>query len=187
MDEASQIRPEDAVGALARGGQAVIVGDSKQLPPTSFFERISEGRDGDDDDDGDGTLAEDTKSILELGEAIFDQRLLKWHYRSRHEALIRFSNKHFYRNELIIFPSPTGQSDRFGLGWTTVADGAATGGLNPAEARVAARAAADFLLSQPGRSLGVVAMNIKQAQRISDRASGYRKSGTSARRCFGKG
>ena len=136
MDEASQIRPEDAIGALARGGQAVIVGDSNQLPPTSFFDRISEGRDGDDDDEGEGTLAEDSKSILELGEAIFDQRLLKWHYRSRHEALIPFSNRHFYRNELIIFPSPTGQSDRFGSVWTTVVDGAATGGLNPAEARL---------------------------------------------------
>jgi very-short-patch-repair endonuclease len=168
MDEASQMRPEDAIGALARGGQAVIVGDSKQLPPTSFFERISDGRDGDDDGAEDGTLAEDTKSILELGEAIFDQRLLRWHYRSRHQALIAFSNKHFYKNELIIFPSPAGQSDRFGLGWTFVADGAATGGLNPAEARIAARAAAEFLLDQPGRSLGVVAMNIRQAQRIGD-------------------
>jgi very-short-patch-repair endonuclease len=167
MDEASQMRPEDAIGALARGGQAVIVGDSKQLPPTSFFDRIAEGGDI-DEEDGDGTLAEDSKSILELGEAIFDQRLLKWHYRSRHEALIAFSNRHFYKDELIVFPSPAGQSGRFGIGFTFVADGAALKGLNPVEAKVVASAAAQLLLNQPGRSLGVVAMNIKQSQRIAD-------------------
>ena len=93
MDEASQMRPEDAIGALARGGQAVIVGDTKQLPPTSFFDRIAESG---EDDDEEMTLAEDAKSILELSEAIFTPRMLRWHYRSRHESLIAFSNKQFY-------------------------------------------------------------------------------------------
>lgn len=167
MDEASQMRPEDAIGALARGKQAVVVGDTKQLPPTSFFDRIAEGRD-DDVEDEDLTLAEDSKSILELASSIFDERMLKWHYRSRHEALIAFSNKQFYKNELIVFPSPSGQSDRLGVGWNFVADGATQKGVNPAEARRIARAAADFLLAHPGRSVGVVAMNVKQAQRIAD-------------------
>lgn len=167
MDEASQMRPEDAIGALARGKQAVIVGDSKQLPPTSFFDRIAEGRE-DDVEDEDLTLAEDSKSILELAESIFDQRMLRWHYRSRHEALIAFSNRHFYKNDLIVFPSPAGQSDRLGVGWTFVADGATVKGVNATEARTVAKVAARFLIEQPNRSLGVVAMNVKQAQRIAD-------------------
>jgi very-short-patch-repair endonuclease len=166
MDEASQMRPEDALGALARGGQAVIVGDTKQLPPTSFFDRISDS--SGDDDDEDATLAEDAKSILELAEATFTPRMLRWHYRSRHESLIAFSNKHFYKNDLIVFPSPSGQSGRLGVGWNFVGDGAATGGVNPAEARSVAAAAARLLLEERSRSVGVVAMNIKQAQRISD-------------------
>jgi very-short-patch-repair endonuclease len=168
MDEASQMRPEDAIGALARGGQAIIVGDPKQLPPTSFFDRIADGQDG-DDSDAEVTLAEEGKSILEVAETVFGQRrVLKWHYRSRHESLIAFSNHHFYQNDLIVFPSPSRQDGRLGVGWHFVASGLALGGVNPEEARVVARAAATFLLEQRGRSLGVVAMNVKQAQRISD-------------------
>jgi very-short-patch-repair endonuclease len=169
MDEASQMRPEDAIGALARSGQAVVVGDPKQLPPTSFFDRISE-RAGEDDDD-ETTLAEDSKSILELSSSIFDHRMLRWHYRSRHEALIAFSNREFYKGELIVFPSPTGQAERFGIGWNFISDGVTTKGVNPIEARAIARAAANFIIQQPNRSLGVVAMNIKQSQRIMDELS----------------
>ncbi|MGH7025421.1 MAG: DUF4011 domain-containing protein [Caulobacteraceae bacterium] len=166
MDEASQMRPEDAIGALARGRQAVVVGDSKQLPPTSFFDRIADG--SGDDDIEDATLAEDAKSILELSEAIFTPRMLRWHYRSRHESLIAFSNKHFYKNDLIVFPSPSDQDGRFGIGWTYLGNGIATGGLNPVEARAVAKAAARALMNDRRRTVGVVAMNIRQAQRISD-------------------
>jgi very-short-patch-repair endonuclease len=174
MDEASQMRPEDAIGALARGGQAVIVGDTKQLPPTSFFDRIADG--SADEDDDEATLAEDAKSILELSEAIFTPRMLRWHYRSRHESLIAFSNKHFYKNDLIVFPSPSGQDGRFGIGWNYLGDGAATGGVNPVEARAVAKAAAHALLHNRRRTVGVVAMNVKQAQRISDELAALAKA-----------
>lgn len=165
MDEASQMRPEDAIGALARGGQAIVVGDPKQLPPTSFFDRIADRA---EEEEEEITLAEDSKSILELASAIFDRRMLKWHYRSRHEALIAFSNRQFYKDELIVFPSPAGQADRFGIGWTFLADGITAKGVNAAEARAVAQAAARFLVENRSRSLGVVAMNIKQTQRIAD-------------------
>ena len=92
----------------------------------------------------------------------------RWHYRSRHEALIAFSNRQFYKDELIIFPSPAGQADQFGVGWSFIDNGVATKGVNPVEARAVAEAAAKFLVEHRNRSLGVVAMNIKQAQRISD-------------------
>ena len=173
MDEASQMRPEDAIGALARGGQAVIVGDTKQLPPTSFFDRIADS--AGDDDDEEITLAEDAKSILELAEAIFTPRMLRWHYRSRHESLIAFSNKQFYKNDLIVFPSPSGQSGRFGVGWNYLDQGATTTGVNPIEARAVAKAAAEALLKDRRRTVGVVAMNIKQAQRISDELAALAK------------
>lgn len=174
MDEASQMRPEDAIGALARGGQAVIVGDTKQLPPTSFFDRIADA--AADDEDEETTLAEDSKSILELAEAIFTPRMLRWHYRSRHESLIAFSNKQFYKNDLIVFPSPSGQNGRFGVGWNYQAEGAATSGVNPVEARAVAKAAAYTLLNDRRRTVGVVAMNIRQAQRITDELQALAKA-----------
>lgn len=106
FDEASQIPIWDAIGAIARGKQVIIVGDPKQLPPTNFFNRS-------EDDD----LAIDEGSIQDL-ESILDECLgsglsiyhLKWHYRSRQEGLIAFSNHHYYENGLYTFPSPRAKS-----------------------------------------------------------------------------
>jgi very-short-patch-repair endonuclease len=101
FDEASQIPTWDAVGAIARGQEVVIVGDPKQLPPTSFFTRA------DDQEANDEDLVEDMESILdECLSARLPQMLLNWHYRSRHESLIAFSNYHYYENRLLTFPSP---------------------------------------------------------------------------------
>lgn len=103
FDEASQIAVWDAVGVIARGKQLVVVGDPKQLPPTNFFGRSST----DGDDSGDGQQVEDLESILDecLG-AGMNRLSLKWHYRSRHESLIAFSNVNYYESELVTFPSP---------------------------------------------------------------------------------
>ncbi|MBN4048222.1 DUF4011 domain-containing protein [bacterium AH-315-O15] len=110
MDEASQIRPEDALGAIARGQRAVIVGDPKQLPPTQFFDTaIAE------DEKAEETIADDTESILDVCLKQFPFRRLRWHYRSKHEDLIRFSNEQFYDRDLIVFPSPRGNSREFGV------------------------------------------------------------------------
>ncbi len=103
FDEASQIPVWDAVGAIARGKEAIIVGDPKQLPPTNFFSRL-EGDEGPDIDD---SLVEDLESILDdCIAAQLPERHLNWHYRSRHESLIAFSNYHYYGNRLLTFPSP---------------------------------------------------------------------------------
>jgi very-short-patch-repair endonuclease len=101
FDEASQIPVWDAIGAMARGKQVVMVGDPKQLPPTSFFGR-GEGTNGDDD-----VVEGDLESILDecLG-ASLPTRNLSWHYRSRHESLIAFSNHRYYGGGLVTFPSP---------------------------------------------------------------------------------
>lgn len=104
FDEASQITTWDAVGSIARGRQTIIVGDPKQLPPTNFFGRSDDG-DGADDD---GAYYEhDLESILDEAKAGgLPVMQLDWHYRSRHESLIAFSNWHYYQNRLITFPSP---------------------------------------------------------------------------------
>ncbi|MGG1555136.1 DUF3320 domain-containing protein [Paenibacillus ferrarius] len=101
FDEASQVPTAQAVGALARGHQAVIVGDPKQLPPTSFFSKSS--TDAEEEDQA----LQDMESILDDCLALgMPERHLTWHYRSRHESLIAFSNAHYYENKLMTFPSP---------------------------------------------------------------------------------
>lgn len=101
FDEASQIPVWDAVGAIARGKQLVVVGDPKQLPPTNFFNRT------DDDSEVGEDSVEDLESILDecLGAGLYTLSL-NWHYRSRHESLITFSNVNYYGSRLITFPSP---------------------------------------------------------------------------------
>lgn len=106
FDEASQILVWDAVGAIARGQQLVVVGDPKQLPPTSFFARgDDEGEEGANSEEG-GPI-KDLESILDecLGAGL-PKLSLEWHYRSRHESLITFSNHRYYESQLITFPSP---------------------------------------------------------------------------------
>lgn len=100
FDEASQVPTAQAVGALARGHQAVIVGDPKQLPPTSFFSKNASDTDEEE-------ALQDMESILDDCLALgMPERHLTWHYRSRHESLIAFSNAHYYENKLMTFPSP---------------------------------------------------------------------------------
>ncbi|MGZ4539995.1 MAG: DUF4011 domain-containing protein, partial [Blastococcus sp.] len=105
FDEASQIRVADAVGALGRARAAVVVGDSKQMPPTSFAEPSSGG---DENSDFPETTVEDEESILsECVQARVPRQWLSWHYRSQDESLIAFSNAQYYENRLSSFPAPT--------------------------------------------------------------------------------
>ena len=102
FDEASQIPVWDAVGAIARGKQLIVVGDPKQLPPTNFFSTNM-----DDEDDLTPEEHKDLESILdELMTHGLRHKRLQWHYRSRHEGLITFSNRQYYENDLLTFPSP---------------------------------------------------------------------------------
>ncbi|MDF7666275.1 DUF4011 domain-containing protein [Orbaceae bacterium ESL0727] len=161
MDEASQIKPEDALGVIARGKQIVVVGDPKQLPPTSFFDRT-------DSDDVDNDLAAiiQTDSILDAVSPLFKMRRLRWHYRSQHESLIAYSNKNFYNNDLIVFPSPNAESDQFGIKFTFIEDSRFINNINKREAMVIADAVVEHALHHPDESLGIVAMNDKQSELI---------------------
>ena len=102
FDEASQIPPAESIGSLARAPQAVIAGDSRQLPPTSFFGSITD--DEDDDEDDDLLQIEDIESLLDAAGTLLRDQMLQWHYRSRDDRLIAFSNNHIYGGSLTTFP-----------------------------------------------------------------------------------
>ena len=160
MDEASQMRPEFAVGAIARGAQLVVVGDSNQLPPTDFF-NVATNDELDDDD-----FAIDTESILDLAnEKLPHKRALNWHYRSEHESLIQFSNRQFYDRRLVVFPSPTTDDPLLGVKHVFVG-GTYEAQINQIEAQAVIEEAIGIMLTRPELSMGIATMNIKQRDLI---------------------
>ena len=160
IDEASQMPPEDALGALVRCDRALVVGDTNQLPPTSFFRRMIEDEEVDEDEK---VLDE---SILEMANAAFrPKRRLRWHYRSRHSGLIKFSNRLIYDDDLIVFPSPHEDDEGMGVSYVKV-DGSYKSGVNGQEASKIIDAILDFMFHNPDRSLGVVTLNQKQRDLI---------------------
>lgn len=168
MDEASQIQPVDALGAIARCKQVVVVGDPQQLPPTAFFSKMTGQTDG-EDDDGAAKVA-DIESILGLFTARgLPMRMLRWHYRSRHESLIAISNSQFYENKLIIVPSPFKAQSGLGLRFHHIKDGVFETGTtrtNPVEAKAIAGAIVHHARATPELSLGVVAFSVAQRKAI---------------------
>ncbi|MEF3817194.1 DUF4011 domain-containing protein [Acinetobacter baumannii] len=161
MDEASQILPEDAIGALARGKSAIIVGDPKQLPPTSFF---STSINLDEANEDELVGVEDAESILD-SVSMFKKRRLRWHYRSRHQSLIAFSNKHFYDSDLVLFPSPIQSSPELGIRFKKVL-GTFNTGRNFEEAQFVVDEVCELILQDKDESIGIVAMNSQQRDEI---------------------
>jgi very-short-patch-repair endonuclease len=162
IDEASQMRPEDALGALIRCTQAVVVGDPEQLPPSDFFV-AAESRDDEEIEDS------PEESILELGRRCWrPMRMLGVHYRSRHQSLIAYSNREFYDDQLLVYPSPVLDDPDFGVTCQRVADGGyeAGQGRNPVEARAIVAEAARLMRSRIDRSIGIVAVNKAQSELI---------------------
>lgn len=167
FDEASQVKPEDAFGAIVRGKQVVVVGDPKQLPPTSFFDKLSD----EEIDEEDLTLADETESILEVAmKSTGSTRRLKWHYRSEHESLIAFSNDRFYDGELVVFPSPVrGDASRAGVFFREVEQATYVPKRgNQVEAGVVAKAIAEHALKYPSETLGVGCFNLLQRELIEE-------------------
>ncbi len=166
MDEASQLKPEEAIGSIARGQQLVVVGDPKQLPPTSFFDKLSSGS---DDDELQQAAITDAESILDVCIGHFRPvRTLRWHYRSRHESLIAFSNHEFYDSRLIVFPSPYGRSTELGLHYQYVPDATYETQLNRVEAARVVDAALEHMQRQPNASLGLVTLNLRQRDLVEE-------------------
>ena len=178
IDEASQVRPEDALGAIARAQQIVVVGDQKQLPPTSFFDRLSGGDDDEaEDDDTVATAgATEMESVLTLCEARgLNPAMLEWHYRSRDPSLIAVNNAEFYDHRLILPPSPVQNDPEYGLSFRRVpgvyssrSRGDGRPGTNRIEAEALADAVAAHARTRPDLSLGVVAFSKAQADMLTE-------------------
>ena len=174
FDEASQVFPEDAVPAIARARQVIVVGDEKQLPPTSFFRR--EIPEDDEEEASNDDRLEGTESILDVMKGMEGSGVrsayLGIHYRSRHENLIRYSNHHFYDDRLLIFPSPDTAADNLGLRDVYLPDGrydAAASRTNQLEAERTIDCVFDLLRSLPPyESVGVVTLSRSQADRIEE-------------------
>ena len=177
FDEASQVFPEDAIPAIARGRQCIVVGDQQQLPPSSFFRK---GEADDDDADDDAPTTENrlvgVESILDvlvgMSGAGVNAVHLGVHYRSQHDTLIRYSNHYFYDDRLLTFPSAS--CTRPGLGIRSIylpdarfeAGGSRT---NRMEAERVVQAVFELMETQPStESIGVVALSRPQADLIQE-------------------
>lgn len=170
FDEASQIRPADSFGAILRGKQVIVVGDNKQLPPTSFFDSISEIEDENEDDES--VRVSDYESILGLfNRAGARDQMLRWHYRSQHESLIAVSNHEFYENKLLIPPSALRESADLGLKFHHLPETVYEPGTrrtNRGEARVVAHAVIQHASRHSELTLGVAAFSQAQMEAIRD-------------------
>jgi hypothetical protein len=172
FDEASQIAPWDAIGSIARGKQVIIAGDPRQMPPTNFFNR---GPNAGDDD-----TAEDMESILDecLGAGV-PSHSLSWHYRSRHESLIAFSNHRYYDSNLITFPAAETRASA--VEWRKVEGVYAKGKgrYNEAEAQAivdeTVKRLTDPAFVAAGYSIGIITLNSDQQKLINDLLDAARK------------
>lgn len=180
IDEASQVRPEDALGAIARANQIVVVGDKKQLPPSSFFDRVladeEDDKEGDDEYLGPDLLGGAAKlgsmeSILTLCEARgLGARMLKWHYRSRDPSLIEVSNREFYENGLVLPPSPLQEDPAYGLCFNRVDGVYDKGGKrdNRKEGQAIVTRISEHAKSHPTLSIGIVTFSFAQRNLITE-------------------
>ncbi len=178
FDEASQIRPEDAICSIVRAKQSIVVGDTRQMPPTSFFDRLV-GDDEPEEITGEGELgaeAHKLESVLSLMSAVAMGHArrpdLRWHYRSVHPSLIQPSNEMFYENRLIVFPSPGSQIDAERVGVVfhhhpeTVYEPGDRKRVNRLEAAIVADKVLEQVKTEPEMSLLVATMNKPQADLI---------------------
>jgi very-short-patch-repair endonuclease len=168
FDEASQVVPADAIGSIIRAHQVVVAGDDRQLPPTSFFHQVDPGDPGDDDeelsDEGLVSLRAGFESVLDTLRPLLPTCPLTWHYRSRDERLVAFSNERIYGGALTTFP---GVARDDVLRHVVVGqDGLAANDGVSAEVTEVVRLVLEHARTRPGESLGVIALGVKHAERI---------------------
>jgi very-short-patch-repair endonuclease len=166
FDEASQVVPADAIGSMIRAHQVVVAGDDRQLPPTSFFHQVDPGDPGDDDDQDEGlvSLHAGFESVLDALRPLLPTCPLTWHYRSRDERLVAFSNERIYGGALTTFP---GVARDDVLRHVVVGqDGSGYGDGVAAEVNEVVRLILEHARTRPGESLGVIALGVKHAERV---------------------
>ncbi len=169
FDEASQVHTEDAIGAIIRGKQIIIAGDTKQLPPTNFFVNSLNNEDFDTDDSSHDDYIGAFQSILEEAQTILPERSLKWHYRSKNEGLIAFSNIKIYNTSLITFPSTIEMEKGCGVEYVYVKNGTYDRSgkrNNVVEAKRVAELVFESFEKDPNRSIGIVTFSEAQYQTV---------------------
>ncbi len=181
FDEASQVKSVDAFGAMLRGKQVIVVGDTKQMPPTNFFSTEVDLEDEDSE-------TADIESILSLFRAKgVDERCLRWHYRSRHESLVAVSNTEFYDRKLVVFPSSGSNPDatgiKFHLNKNAFFDRGRTS-TNKEEAKAVAKAIMNHAKNRSHLSLGVAAFSAGQRDLIQVELELLRREDSSAENFF---
>jgi len=168
MDEASQLTPEDAFGAIARGKEVFIVGDPAQMPPSNFFQSTTT-TESEDDEEAEAATAE---SILELAETSLPGSSLIWHYRSQHQELIAPANAFSYHHRLIIFPAAVDRHHDRGIKHHYVSNGFFRNQVNPAEAGAVVGYLVKILRSyvnitpKDRPTIGVLTMNVRHQEAI---------------------
>src|SRR5262249_19440358 len=175
IDEASQVAPEDAFGVIARAKQIVVVGDDKQLPPTNFFKMVNAG-DDDSEDDPEEPIRSDRpnhfESILTLSRTRgMSERMLAWHYRSKHPSLIALSNNECYAGRLLLPPSPFIQTSEFGLSLVQTPRGHYDRGgssCDLVQAEEVAKSVREQITRYPNKSLGVACFSVQQRDAVDD-------------------
>ena len=189
FDEASQVRPYDAISSIYRARQLIVAGDQKQLPPTSFFERsATEEEVSTDVEDFEESLS-DFDSILDVCCTLgLPRRRLRWHYRSKREQLIAFSNRHYYENELVTFPSVNDTDQERAIRFEFLSDGrwktGTSGGFNALEALKTAKLVMAHFRNNPELSLGVISFSQRQQMAILDELERMRRSDSSLEKFF---
>jgi hypothetical protein len=166
FDEASQVRPVEAVTSMIRGTQLVVAGDNHQLPPTAFFDATAAGDGEEAEGEEESTELADYESLLDVLMTLFDTEMLRWHYRSRDERLIGFSNQEIYKNHLTTFP---GVVDGEVLSHVLVEEtpGPEEARVSPdAEVRKVVALILEHARTRPDESLGVIALGINHAEAI---------------------
>lgn len=185
FDEASQVKVVDALIPILRGKQIVVVGDSKQMPPTDFFSRTFEN-----EEDEEENRTGDIESILGmfLAQGAYES-MLKWHYRSRHDSLINVSNQEFYDGRLMVFPSSGTNKEATGLKFNHIPESIyerGTSRTNPYEALVVATAVMSHAKNKPELTLGVVAFSTAQRDCIIMELERLRREDPSCEKFFSR-
>lgn len=163
FDEASQCTIENGLPAIYRGSKVIIAGDEKQLPPSNLFQGSIQA---DEDEEDENDLVE-SESLLNLAKRVFPSKMLQWHYRSKSEELINFSNHAYYNGNIQIAPNVDHLKDPSSLQWHKV-DGRWINQSNEIEAKEVVSLLKEELIKDPNKSIGIITFNAKQQDKIND-------------------
>lgn len=163
FDEASQCTVENGIPAIYRGSKVIVAGDEMQLPPSTLFKGVVQV---DEDDDEENEL-EESESLLNLSKRVFPSRMLQWHYRSKSEELINFSNHAFYNGNIQIAPNVDHLQDPSAIQWHKV-DGRWINQCNEIEAKEVVALLKKQLIKAPNKTVGIITFNAKQQDKIND-------------------